>query len=124
MAVPIVTHRKADNISLGVLLIGLGVLSFLNSWWPGILVVIGLSMIVRQYLRGRFYDIFLSALIFGGLFVVAFFGYMRDYIIPVCLTIGGIYLIFREYMIPKVRIGDERVEDAGEEVNDAADDEK
>lgn len=124
MAIPRVSHRKADSLSLGVLLIGFGVLSFLHSWWPGILLVIAAALIVRQYLRGRYYDIFLTTLIFGGLFLVTFIGKVWDFIIPVCFTVAGIYLIFREYVMPKGKIGEDRVEDAGEEVNDAIDDEK
>lgn len=30
----------------GVWLLGIGVLALLNAWWPGILIVIGLSMLV------------------------------------------------------------------------------
>lgn len=124
MAIPKVSHRKADNLSLGVLFIGFGVLSFLHSWWPGILLVIGSVLGVRQYLRGRYYDIFLTTLVFGGLFLVFFIGNAWDFIVPICFTIAGIYLIFREYLVPKDKVGEDRIEDAGEEVNDTVDDEK
>ncbi|TET98766.1 MAG: hypothetical protein E3J30_06125 [Anaerolineales bacterium] len=45
--------RKASGISGGIFLIGLGVLLFTGWWWPGILLVIGLSGGAEQIFRGQ-----------------------------------------------------------------------
>lgn len=118
MTKPITSHRRADAISLGIFFIGLGIISYLNTWWPQILLVIGASLALRQYLRNRFYDMGLSFFIFGGLFIVYFFNTSWDILMPILFTIGGIYIIFREYFVTKERIGENKVEEAAEEIED------
>ena len=46
-------RRKASGISGGIFLIGLGVLLITGWWWPGILLVIGLSGGAEQIFRGQ-----------------------------------------------------------------------
>jgi len=46
-------RKQASNISGGIFLIGLGVLFFTNWFWPGILLVIGLSSGVELIFRGK-----------------------------------------------------------------------
>jgi hypothetical protein len=45
--------RKASGISGGIFLIGLGVLLMTNWWWPGIMLVIGLSGGAELIFRGQ-----------------------------------------------------------------------
>ena len=45
--------RKADGISAGILLIGLGVLLFTGWWWPSIMFVVGLSSGAGLIFRGK-----------------------------------------------------------------------
>jgi hypothetical protein len=45
--------KRASSISGGIFLIGLGVLMITNWWWPGILLVIGLSGGAEQIFRGQ-----------------------------------------------------------------------
>jgi hypothetical protein len=40
--------RTAGSINAGIWLIGLGILWLTNTWWPGILILIGLSMLVQS----------------------------------------------------------------------------
>ena len=37
---------KKDNLQTGIWLIGIGILALTNFWWPGIMFVIGLSMLM------------------------------------------------------------------------------
>jgi len=46
-------QKRASSISGGIFLIGLGVLFLTNWWWPGILVVIGLSGGAELIFRGQ-----------------------------------------------------------------------
>ena len=57
-------QKQASSISGGIFLIGLGVLFMTNWWWPGILVVIGLSGGAELIFRGQ---------IAKGLGTIAFF---------------------------------------------------
>jgi hypothetical protein len=111
MAKPLVTKKKADAISNGAFLIGIGILLFTNDWWPGILLVIWASLFLRQYLTGRLYDAFLSTVILVGLFIISFIKINWSVLLPVLFVIGGIYLIFREYFYADETIENETVED-------------
>jgi hypothetical protein len=46
-------RKQASSISGGIFLIGLGMLMITGWWWPGILVVVGLSGGAEQIFRGR-----------------------------------------------------------------------
>ena len=56
--------KQASGISGGIFLIGLGVLMYTNWWWPGIMLVIGLSAGAEQIFRGK---------IASGIGTIAFF---------------------------------------------------
>lgn len=118
MSVPIVTQRRADTISLGLFLIGLGSLMYINSFWPWILLLIGVSLVTRQHLRGRRYDMAITSFVFGGLFLFYFSEIDWAELMPVLLVTGGIYLIFREYLVTKKRFGKEKVEDERENIEE------
>lgn len=111
MVMPILTKRKADAISNGAFLIGLGILLFTNYWWPGILLVLWVSLFLRQYLTGRFYDTLISTIILVGLFIVSFIKLNWSVLIPVLFVIGGIYLIFREYFYAEETIEEETLDE-------------
>jgi hypothetical protein len=118
MSTPLVSQRRANATFNGILLIGLGILFWTEAWWPGIVLVIGAALIVRQSLRGRVYDAVLSAVIFGGLFVGALSNWSFSFLIPVLFTSAGLYLLFTEWWTKHDRVGDEKVEDMTQEIHD------
>ncbi len=119
MAKPILTKRKSDAIANGAFLIGIGILLFSNAWWPGILLVLWVSLFLRQYLTGRFYDALMSTIILVGLFLVSFIKIQWSVIIPVLFVIGGIYLIFREYFYADETIEEETLnETSNDDIRD------
>lgn len=111
MGLPLTTQKRADTVSLGIFLIGLGMIIYLDSWWPGILLAIGASLVIRQFLRGRDYDMVISTIVFGGLFSYFYFKVDWANVMAVLFTVGGIYLIFREYFVTKQRVGREQIEE-------------
>jgi hypothetical protein len=48
------TKRTKSGIAGGIFLIGLGVLVMTGSWWPGIMLVIGLSIAADRAFRGNY----------------------------------------------------------------------
>jgi hypothetical protein len=48
-----VSNARANEISGALFLIGLGVLFATNFWWPGIMFVIGVMMLIQGLVRGR-----------------------------------------------------------------------
>lgn len=90
-------RSKIEAIGNGVFLIGLGVLFYMNWWWPGILIAIWASLATRQLLSGRMQDLLLSSFLLGALFIVAFFHLSWNLMTPILLILGGAYLILREF---------------------------
>ncbi len=83
-------QKTASGISGGIFLIGLGVLIITGWWWPGIMLVIGLSAGGEQIFRGR---------IASGIGTIAFFTAVPLVITLVQNTnvswwvVGGFFLI-------------------------------
>lgn len=96
MAHPLTSHKKAKVLSLSLFLIGIALLIFLQTWWPAILLVIGIPVALRQYLMGRRYDMFLSLFIFGVGFISIQFDISWQILFPVLFVIGAIYILCRE----------------------------
>lgn len=118
MAEPIMSKRKAEAISNGMLLIGIGVLFFTGWWWPGILLVVWIALGLRQYLTGRHYDFLLTSLILGGLFLAYFFKFDWSFLMPVLFLVGGIYIIFREYFFAEDTNGEDKSQEILDDVDD------
>lgn len=91
------SKRKADAISNGIFLIGIGILVFTGFWWPGILLVLWATLASRQYLTGRLYDLILTSIFLIGLSMIILFDLNWTVLIPVLFVLGGIHIIFREY---------------------------
>jgi hypothetical protein len=49
MDLPVKISR--NNIRLAIWLIGLGLIWFTNQWWPGILILLGISMLVDRLFK-------------------------------------------------------------------------
>ncbi|MFA6118688.1 MAG: hypothetical protein WCT85_05570 [Parachlamydiales bacterium] len=113
MAKPIMSRKKAHSLSFALFLIGIGIISYIKYWWPGIMLAIGLPIALRQYLLGRRFDMFVSLIVFLGVYITVQFQIKWDIILPVLFTIGGIYVFFREFFGPK----DVEEEDTEEDKN-------
>jgi predicted membrane protein len=97
MACPLVSNRRAKAISSAVFLLGLAVISFQFEMWPAIMVVIGVSLALRQYLLGHIYDMILSLVVFFGVFFTSLYDISSDILLPVVFILGAIYLLSKEF---------------------------
>jgi hypothetical protein len=57
-------RHARDGITGGLLLIGIGVLLFTGSWWPGIMVVLGIAIGAGLIFRGCY----LAGLVMAAIF--------------------------------------------------------
>jgi len=97
----IVSKRRAKVISVALFLVGLAIITYLHAWWPGIMLAVGLPLALRQYLLGRHYDMGVSLFVFVGVFVTIQFNISWEVLLPVLFALGGIYILFREYLESK-----------------------
>jgi hypothetical protein len=99
MAHPKVSHKRAKALSSSLFLVLLAIIAFTNTWWPGILLAIGLPLALRQFLLGRTYDMGLSLALFTGAFLVSSgYNISWDILLPVLFIIGAIYIFAREFL--------------------------
>ena len=98
MAHPYVSQKKAHAISTALFLVGLAILIFTDEWWPGIMLMIGIPLALRQYLLGRHYDMMVSLLVFIGTFVTVQFDISWRIFLPILFTMGAIYILLREFI--------------------------
>src|SRR3990167_1439025 len=94
----LVSKKRAKALSVALFLIGLAIVTLLNAWWPGIMLAIGIPLAIRQYLLGRHYDVGVTLFVFVGVFVTVQFNISWEILLPVLFALGGVYILFREYL--------------------------
>jgi 4-hydroxybenzoate polyprenyltransferase len=113
-----VSKKRAKALSVALFLIGLAIISYLNAWWPGIMLAVGIPLALRQYLLGRHYDMMVSLFVFIGVFVTVQFDISWEILLPVLFALGGVYILFREYLESKEETLEEEEEDINQEINE------
>ncbi len=117
MAQALLSKKKAKAICIALFLIGLAIISYLAAWWPGIMLVIGIPLALKQYLLGRHYDMGISLFVFIGVFVTVQFDISWQVLLPVLFAIGGIYILSREFLEDKEPLAEEE-EDINHEIEE------
>jgi hypothetical protein len=51
------SKKQINDIQTGIWMIGLAILFFTDNWWPGILILVGVSVVVKSVLRGNRNDL-------------------------------------------------------------------
>ncbi|MDE3046331.1 MAG: hypothetical protein KGJ02_06785 [Verrucomicrobiota bacterium] len=112
------SQRRARNISTVVFLLGLAALIFTQDWWPGIMLVFGLSIATRQLLLGQTYDTFVSLLVFVGTFLTVHFDMSWRIFLPILFTLGAIYILVREFFESEALTEEEKEDDVTHEIEE------
>ncbi len=114
----IASKRRAKTLSVALFLVGLAIISYLQAWWPGIMLVVGIPLALRQYMMDRHYDMGISLFVFVGVFVTVQFDISWEVLLPVLFAIGGIYVLFREYLESREETLEEKEEDINKEIEE------
>ena len=118
MPQPIVCLKKAKVLCFSFFLIGLVVLSYTGVWWPGIMLAIGLPLALKQYLAGKRYDVGITLFVFIGVFITVAFDVEWKILLPVLFTLGGIYILCRDFLESSSLSEAEKEEDLNEEIEE------
>lgn len=113
-----VSKRRAKALSLALFFIGLAIVAYLNAWWPGIMLAVGIPLALRQYFLGRHYDMGVTLFVFIGVFVTVQFHISWQILLPVLFALGGIYILFREFLESKEEPLEEEEEDINQEIEE------
>jgi|HubBroStandDraft_4_1064222.scaffolds.fasta_scaffold280370_2 hypothetical protein len=114
----IASKRRAQALSVALFLIGLAIVAYFNAWWPGIMLAVGIPLALKQYLLGRHYDMSVTLFVFIGVFVTVRFNIAWEVLLPVLFALGGIYILFREYLESKSETLEEEEEDTNQEIEE------
>lgn len=98
MSKPMIMRKRAKIVALILFLFGIVIITYLNNWWPGIMLVVGVPLAILQYLQGRHYDMGITLFVFIGAWVTVQFDIQWQVFLPVLFALGGIYIFFREWI--------------------------
>ena len=115
------SHKKTSALCTALFLIGLALVSFFDYWWPGIMLVVGIPLAVRQYFHCKLYDTAITLIVFLGVYVTVQFHIPWKLLLPVLFVIGAIYIFFRDYVESKEESEVEHEEDLNEEIEEDQD---
>ena len=115
---PLTSRKKAQALSTALFLLGLATLIFTDAWWPGIMLIIGVPLALRQYLLGRRYDTMMTLLVFVGTYVTVQFDISWRIFLPVLFTLGALYILFREFLGPDETTEEENEEELNHEIEE------
>ncbi|MES2345030.1 MAG: hypothetical protein V4494_03730 [Chlamydiota bacterium] len=118
MARRITSDRTAKAYSLALFLVGLAILTYLHSWWPGIMLAVGIPLALRQHLSGRHYDMYVTLFVFIGVFITVAFNISWEILLPILFSIGAIYIFFREFLEGKTHTEAEEEEELNAEIEE------
>ena len=115
---PLVSKRRAQAIFTALFFIGLAIISYMDIWWPGIMLAVGIPLALRQYLLGRLYDMGITLLVFVGAFVTAQFDISWKVLLPFLFAVGAFYVFMKEFVYPGEEPEDEKEEDLNHEIEE------
>lgn len=115
---PYLSEPRTRAISLAIMFLGFAVLSYTNTWWPWLMAVVGLSVVVKQLLRGKVYDAVLALFIFGGIVLTTGLNIGSRYFLPVFLIIASIYILVRAFFQSDIETEVEREEEQNKEIEE------
>lgn len=118
MAKTLASKKRAKILAFVLFIIALVIVTYLNAWWPGIMLAVGIPLAVRQYLLGRHYDMGITLFVFVGVFITVQFDISWEILLPILFTLGGIYILFREYLESKTATEEEEEESLNEEIEE------
>ncbi len=101
MPIPIVSPKKAQAIFTALILVGFAILAITEVWWPGIMLVIGIPLAIRQYLLQRPYDMCITLLVFIGTFITVEYDLSWRIFLPILFCLGALYILIREFIAPE-----------------------
>ncbi len=92
-----------NPLAAGLFLIGLGVLAWTGWWWPGIMVVLGISIGAGLVFRGRYREgIVTAAILFSIPLVTSFLTNTDipwDIFVPMMLIGAGVVVLIKAFYL-------------------------
>ena len=114
-----ISQKKATSLGFAAFLIGLSIISINRTWWPDIMIVVGVALGLKNFLLRKFYDAGLVLFIFLGVFLSEKFASENSYFLPVLLITSSMFVLVREYVESKLLPEDQKEEDLNHEIEES-----
>jgi hypothetical protein len=102
--------QHADQVGGGVFLVGMGLLFFTGFWWPGIMFVIGASIISSTIAKGKPWQTATGAFAVIGIgllfWLPSVFSFNLSTLMPVALIGIGLFMLFGGDSRPNISTDD------------------
>lgn len=117
----ILSHKKTRAFCVALFLVGMAFLTFYQSFWPWILVVIGVVLAFRSFALGKIYEAIFNFLTFGTLTATYFLQISWSIVLPIILVVTAIFEIYKAYNDEVVLSDEEIIEDKQHELEENKD---
>lgn len=117
----LVSSSRAKGFSIAAFLLGLGIISITDNWWPEIMIVTGVALALRQLLLRKYYEAFISVIVFFGIFFTNKYTFSWKVVWPVVFFVSALFVLMREYMDAKLASEDQCEEDLNHEIEEQKD---
>ena len=111
MAKPLIAPNKAKALATALLFVGAAIMFFLHSWWPAVMVVIGIPLALNQFLMGRLSDAAISLFVFVGFFIIAQFNISWKVLVPIFFIMAAVYVLCKEWVTTSTEEDEDDSED-------------
>lgn len=112
------SNKRARAISFALFLVGLAVCSFTKSWWPAIMLVVGVPLAIRQVLGGRAQDAVPTLIIFVGVFITYQYDINWQLLLPILFVTSALLVLYREFWTTRYPTVAEEDEDINVEIEE------
>ncbi|MBM3192522.1 MAG: hypothetical protein FJZ63_07750 [Chlamydiae bacterium] len=117
----LISSKRAKGFSIASFLLGLGILSVTNSIWPACMLVIGISLAIRQLFLRRYYEMCVSLIIFTGIYAIETWNLPWQTLLPVVFFTSALFILAREYVDSRLASLDQKDEDLNHELEEQKD---
>ena len=112
------SSNRAKGFSIATFLLGLGIIAITNNWWPATMLVIGISLAVRQLFLRKYYEMCVSLIVFVGIYIVEAWDLPWQTLLPVIFFTSALFILTREYVDSKLASEDQKEEDLNHEIEE------
>lgn len=116
------SSSRARGFSIVVFLVGLGIISITDNWWPEIMLVVGAALAIRQLFLRKYYEMVISLIVFLGIFFTNKYTLPWKVVWPVIFFTSALFVLMREYVDAKLAGEDQQEEDLNHELEEQRDD--
>ncbi|NBO23892.1 MAG: hypothetical protein EBU93_01425 [Chlamydiae bacterium] len=114
----ILSHKKAKAFSYAIFLSGLALLSYLQNYWPWLLLIIGISLSAKNIFLSKYYEAVFNILTFSILTFTYFYNYSFDYVLPIILVLASLYQLYKAFSDEVEMDTAEKIKDQNQELEE------